>query len=54
MALHYLPIALLALSFSLQELPQFEIPRWPRRLRQPGWQLPPANSAEASRSGQPA
>jgi hypothetical protein len=54
MALHYLPIALLALSFSLQELPQFEIPRWPRRLRQPGWQLPSADAAEASRSGQPA
>lgn len=54
MALHYLPIALLALSFSLQELPQFEIPRWPRRLRQPGWQLPRADTAQASRSGQPA
>jgi hypothetical protein len=31
MALHYLPIALLALAFSLQELAQFEIPPLPRR-----------------------
>jgi hypothetical protein len=54
MALHYLPIALLALSFSLQELPQFEIPRWPRRLRQPGWQLPAADPASAPGPGQPA
>ena len=54
MALHYLPIALLALSFSRQELPQFEIPRWPRRLRHCDWQLPSADAAEASRSSQPA
>lgn len=31
MALHYLPIGLLAVSFSLQELAQIEIPPWPRR-----------------------
>jgi hypothetical protein len=37
MALHYVPIALLALSFSLQELPQFEIPPWPRRSRAAAW-----------------
>lgn len=37
MALHYVPIALLALSFSLQELARFEIPPLPRRLRAPGW-----------------
>jgi hypothetical protein len=37
MALHYVPIALLAFSFSLQELPQFEIPRPPRRLRGARW-----------------
>ncbi len=54
MALHYLPIALLAFSFSLQELPQFEIPRWPRRPRQPGWALPPADPATAAGPGQPA
>ena len=33
MALHYVPIALLALSFRLQEMSQFEIPRWPRKPR---------------------
>ncbi len=37
MALHYVPIALLALAFSLQELAQFEIPPLPRRLAAPGW-----------------
>lgn len=52
MALHYLPIALLALSFSLQELPQFEIPRWPRRLREPDWRLPPSDSSAAPSPGQ--
>jgi hypothetical protein len=31
MALHYVPIAVLAFSFTLQELPRFELPRWPRR-----------------------
>ncbi len=37
MALHYVPIGLLALSFSLQELAQFEIPPWPRRSRAGQW-----------------
>ena len=37
MALHYVPIALLALSFRLQEMSQFEIPRWPRKPRQARW-----------------
>jgi hypothetical protein len=37
MALHYLPIALLAFSFRLQEMSQFEIPRWPRRPRLERW-----------------
>jgi hypothetical protein len=54
MALHYLPIALLAFSFSLQELPQFEIPRWPRRPREPDWALPPDGSAASGQPGQPA
>jgi hypothetical protein len=54
MALHYLPIALLAVSFSLQELPQFEIPRPPKRPREPGWALPPADPATAGQPGQPA
>ena len=37
MALHYLPIALLALAFSLQELSRFEIPPLPRRSTAPSW-----------------
>lgn len=37
LALHYVPIGLLALSFCLQELPRFEIPPWPRRLRAQAW-----------------
>lgn len=37
LALHYLPIAILGLAFTLQELPRFEIPPWPRRLRAPAW-----------------
>ncbi len=46
MALHYVPIALLALSFSLQELARFEIPPLPRRLRAAQWRqpLPPADA----------
>jgi hypothetical protein len=37
MALHYLPIALLAVAFSLQELPRFEIPPLPRRSAAASW-----------------
>ncbi len=37
MALHYLPIAILALSFTVQELARFEIPPLPRRLRAAQW-----------------
>ena len=51
MALHYAPIALLALSFSLQELPQFEIPPLPRRSRAPHWQ---GDSVLPLPTGQPA
>lgn len=40
LALHYAPIALLAVAFSLQELPRFEIPPWPRRVLAPSWRLP--------------
>ena len=40
MALQYVPIAALALSFKLQELAQFEIPRWPRRPTQSHWYEP--------------
>jgi hypothetical protein len=38
MALHYLPIALLALAFQAQELSRFEIPPLPRRSTAPSWQ----------------
>lgn len=37
MALHYLPIGLLAVAFSLQELARFEIPPWPRRSTAARW-----------------
>ena len=37
LALHYLPIALLAVAFSLQELPKFEIPPLPRRSGAARW-----------------
>lgn len=37
--LHYAPIALLAVAFSLQELPRFEIPPWPRRSRAATWRV---------------
>jgi hypothetical protein len=43
LALHYAPIALLAVAFGLQELPQFEFPPLPRPLRDARW-----------RQGQPA
>ena len=42
MELHYIPIALLAVAFQLQELPRFEIPPLPRRPRAPDWQAPAA------------
>lgn len=45
MALHYVPIALLALSFRLQEMSQFEIPRWPRRPTVARWVEPSAAQA---------
>ena len=35
--LHYAPIALLAIGFRLQELPQFEFPPWSRRARAERW-----------------
>lgn len=47
MALHYLPIGLLAVAFSLQELARFEIPPLPRRLaatQWPGLAAPPATA----------
>jgi hypothetical protein len=37
LALHYVPIALLAISFMLQELPRFELPPLPRRSSAASW-----------------
>jgi hypothetical protein len=39
------PTVLIALSFCLQELPQFEIPPLPRRSRAPSWRAAPTASA---------
>jgi hypothetical protein len=45
LALHYAPIAIMGLAFTLQELPRFEVPAPPRRLAATSWQrtgpLPP-------------
>lgn len=49
LALHYAPIALLAVAFGLQELPQFEIPPLPRPLREPGWTQADAGTLVGSR-----
>lgn len=48
MALHYVPIALLALSFRLQEMSQFEIPRWPKRPTVARWCQPAGTAAHAT------
>ncbi len=45
MALHYVPIAVLALSFTLQELARFEIPPLPRRLKAAQWRSGPGTAA---------
>lgn len=36
-ALYHVPTVIVALSFTLQELPRFEIPPWPRPLPQRSW-----------------
>jgi len=48
MLIFHLPTALIALSFCLQELPQFEIPPLPRRSRAPDWGPEPV-----ARTGRP-
>jgi hypothetical protein len=45
MLLYHVPTVLIALSFCLQELPQFEIPPLPRRSRSPSWRAAPPASA---------
>ncbi len=42
--LYHLPTALVALSFCLQELPEFVIPPLPRRSEAPTWWLPPKDA----------
>lgn len=42
MALHYVPIGVLALSFMVQELARFELPMPPRRVRVAQWRTPVA------------
>ncbi len=48
--LYHLPTALIALSFCLQELPEFVIPPLPRRSEAPTWRKPPKDAI----SGAPA
>ncbi len=48
--LYHLPTLLVVLSFSVQELPQLEIPPWPRRSAAPDWRLPPAAPVHAGPS----
>jgi hypothetical protein len=40
MMMFNLPTLLLALAFSMQEMPRFEIPPWPRRLKDDDWPVP--------------
>ena len=41
MLLYHVPTALIAASFMLQELPQYEIPPLPRRCAEPTWAAAP-------------
>jgi hypothetical protein len=50
MALHYVPIGILALSFMVQELARFEIPPPPRRLKATQWRSGPAGAGAAASS----
>ena len=55
-ALNYVPPLMLAVAFSLQELPRFEFPPWPRRSTAPDWWAStppsePAVSAASARNG---
>lgn len=41
MVIFHLPTLLLAAAFMMQELPRFEIPPWPRRLKTAAWTMAP-------------
>ncbi len=43
--LYHLPTVLIAMAFLLQELPQFEIPPWPRRRNASSWSVSPDGPA---------
>lgn len=47
--LYHVPTVFILLSFRLQELPQFEIPPWPRRSGAPAWQRPREVAASRTR-----
>jgi len=48
--MYHVPTVLIALSFLLQDLPQFEIPPWPRPRRDSSWRVPRDASGAAGRS----
>lgn len=48
MALHYVPIGILALSFTVQELARFEIPPPPRRLKATQWRSGPTGAGSTA------
>jgi len=52
--LYHLPTLLILLSFRLQELPQFEIPPWPRRSTHARWWRPVKSAAAFAGSAVPA
>lgn len=47
--LYHVPTVVIALSFLLQELPQFEIPPWPRRSAADSWRQPRDVGGDAGR-----
>ena len=49
--IYHVPTALIALSFSLQDLARFELPPWPRPLHEPHWHHRPAAPAALRTEG---
>jgi hypothetical protein len=41
----HIPTLLLAIAFTMQELPRFEIPPWPRRLKMSAWTQPSTDAS---------